>query len=178
MDSSPAATAPAEPEPPSEPPTPAPPATVSPFSDIERGILADINVYRGQGGTCGDDAYDPTTPVSWDDGLAEAARVHMEDLLANDLSADFHTGSDGSSIADRVTKASPQTAWLVLGENIILTQGTARDELKAQWLADWQASPVHCRNQLNLVFNRAGVSVGVKNGLYGAVVVFGQKVGA
>lgn len=127
---------------------------------------------------CGDDAYDATTPVSWDGDLAEAARVHMEDLLANDLSADYHTGSDGSSIADRVTRASPQTAWLVLGENIIFTQGTVRDELKDQWLADWHASPVHCRNQLNLVFNRAGVSVGVKNGLYAAVVVFGQKAGA
>ena len=59
---------------------------------------------------CGNDSYDATTPVSWDDELA--------------------------------------------------------------------ASPVHCRNQLNLVFNRAGVSVGVKNGLYAAVVVFGQKAGA
>ncbi|MCY3554702.1 MAG: CAP domain-containing protein [Gemmatimonadetes bacterium] len=177
-DGNPAAPAPAEPDPTPEPSSPPPPATVSPFSDIERGILAGINVYRSQGGMCGDDSYDATTPVSWDDGLAEAARVHMEDLLANDLSADYHTGSDGSSIADRVTRASPQTAWLVLGENIILTQGTARDELKDKWLADWHASPVHCRNQLNLVFNRAGVSVGVKNGMYAAVVVFGQKAGA
>ncbi|MXW53500.1 MAG: CAP domain-containing protein [Gemmatimonadetes bacterium] len=177
-DGNPAVTAPADPPPPAEPSSKPPATTVSPFSDIERGILAGINVYRGQGGTCGDDSYDPTTPVTWDDGLAEAARVHMEDLLANDLSADYHTGSDGSSIADRVTRASPQTAWLVLGENIILTQGTARDQLTEKWLTDWHESPVHCRNQLNLVFNRAGVSVGVKNGLYAAVVVFGQKAGA
>ena len=177
-DGNPAAPAPAEPDPTPEPTSPPPPATVSPFSDIERGILAGINVYRSQGGMCGDDSYDATTPVSWDDELAAAAKVHMEDLLANDLSADYHTGSDGSSIADRVTRASPQTAWLALGENIILTQGTARNELKDKWLADWHASPVHCRNQLNLVFNRAGVSVGVKNGMYAAVVVFGQKAGA
>ena len=156
------------------PPTVTP---VSPFADMERGILAGINVYRGQGGTCGNESYDPSTPVTWDDGLAEAARVHMADHLANDLSANPHTGSDGSSVAERIRRASPQTAWLAAGENVALSSGTARDQLKDLWLTAWHASPVHCSNQLNPIFNRAGVSVGVKDGWYAAVVVFGQKAG-
>ena len=108
---------------------------------------------------------------------APAARVHMEDHLANDLSADPHTGSDGSSVAERVRRASPQTTWLAVGENVALSSGTALHQLTDLWLTAWHASPVHCSNQLNPIFNRAGVSVGVKAGQYATVVVFGQKAG-
>ena len=101
----------------------------------------------------------------------------MEDHLANNLSADPHTGSDGSSVAERVRRASPQTTWLAVGENVALSSGTALHRLTDLWLTAWQASPVHCSNQLNPVFNRAGVSVGVKDGWYATVVVFGQKAG-
>ena len=176
-DGNPAVSAPAAPDPPATPDPPPTVTPVSPFADMERGILAGINVYRGQGGTCGNESYDPSTPVTWDDGLAEAARVHMADHLANDLSANPHTGSDGSSVAERVRRASPQTAWLAAGENVALSSGTARDQLKDLWLTAWHASPVHCSNQLNPIFNRAGVSVGVKAGRYATVVVFGQKAG-
>ena len=168
----------------STPPTPQepdpPPVTtpVSPFADIELGILAGINIYRSQGGTCGEESYEPSSPILWNDDLAEAARVHMEDHLANDLTSTPHTGSDGSSVADRVRRASQQTAWFIVSENVAWSQGIQRNQVKDTWLVAWHESPVHCRNQLNSVFNRAGVSVGVKAGRYVAVVVFGQNAGA
>ena len=171
-----APTAPEEPEPPT-PSTPEPPPDTS-FSDLEQRIVAGINAQRMLGGMCGGDAFDPTTPVAWNNDLAEAARVHMEDNLANDLSADPHTGSNGSSVADRVTAASPATAWLVVGENLAYNRGSPRNEIPEIWAKGWHESPVHCRNQLNPVFNRVGVSVGVRNALFVGVVVFGQKAGS
>ena len=53
-----------------------------------------------------------------------------------------------------------------------------RNQLKETWLTRWHESPTHCRNQLEPVFNRAGVSVGVETGRFVGVVVFGQKAGA
>ncbi len=171
-------TAPETPDPPDPPEQPPVVMPDSPFADIEREILAGINVYRGQGGTCGDESFDPSSPLSWDGDLAEAARGHMEDHLANDLTSEPHTGSDGSSLGDRVTAASTRTAWLALGENVAYSQGTPRNQLKEAWLTAWHESPVHCRNQLHLVFNRAGVSIGTRAGRHVGVVVFGQKAGA
>ena len=105
----------------------------------------------------------------------EPHTVHAD--AAGDHAA-LHADAAGSSVADRVRRASPRTVWLVAGENVAYSQGTPRNQVKDAWLVGWHESPVHCRNQLNPVFNSAGVSVGIKAGRFVGVVVFGQKAGA
>lgn len=71
--------------------------------------------------------------------LSTAAQRHAQDMAKRDFRS--HTGSDGSSVGDRVRKAGYK--WCHVSENI--TWG--RSSL-AKAIAAWDASPGHKENML------------------------------
>ncbi len=81
--------------------------------------------------------------VTYDARLGAAAAGHANDMLRNGFFS--HTGSNGSSVGDRVTAAGYQ--WRTVGENIARGQPDEEAVLQA-----WVNSPGHQRNNVNPAF--------------------------
>jgi uncharacterized protein YkwD len=105
--------------------------------EVSRRILEITNEARARGQRCGGKAYPPAPPLILNDTLERAARAHSRDLAAH--SALSHTGSDGSTPAERATRAGYK--WRVVGENVAAGPMSA-DEVTNGWIA----SPQHCVN--------------------------------
>lgn len=82
--------------------------------------------------------------VTFDSRLAQAAQVHADDMNNNGFFS--HTGSDGSTVGVRATRAGYN--WRSIGENIARGQ---RSESEA--MRDWTNSPGHHANNINPSFN-------------------------
>ena len=108
--------------------------------DIET-VLSDMNHYRAE--------YD-LPPLVWNDQLAVAADVHSKDLAAHGILQ--HEGTDGSSAADRVTRAG-YTYRLTL-ENV-----AAGQKSWASALQGWKDSKGHNENLLHEDATEIGVAL-------------------
>lgn len=113
----------------SSPGTPAAPGAVSitPSRTFD-SMLNDVRSANGAGA------------VTYDARLGRAAEGHANDMLRNNFFS--HTGSDGSSVGDRVTAQGYR--WRTVGENIARGQRDEADVLRA-----WVNSPGHQRNNVN-----------------------------
>ena len=81
--------------------------------------------------------------VAFDGRLATAAQRHADDMRDN---AFFdHTGSDGTTVGDRVTAAG--YTWATVGENIAVVQ-----QSETEVMTDWTNSPGHHANNINPAF--------------------------
>lgn len=138
-----APTAPSSPAPttsaaPAAPSSPAPAATAS-------GVTADIvrlvNAERAKAGC---------QPLTLNSTLTKAAQAHSDDMAAHQNMS--HTGSDGSSPGDRITRAG--YTWSSYGENVAYGYSTAD-----QVMAGWMSSPGHRANILNCGFKEIGVGL-------------------
>jgi uncharacterized protein YkwD len=69
-----------------------------------------------------------------------------------------HTGSDGSSPGDRITRAGYD--WRTYGENVAYGYPTPESVM-----AGWMSSPGHKANILNCAFKEIGVGM-AKDGYY------------
>ncbi|GAB2445524.1 CAP domain-containing protein [Streptomyces incanus] len=90
------------------------------------------------------------SPVKVNATLTEAAQKHSEDMAASSNMS--HTGSDGSSPADRITRAG--YSWSTYGENVAYGYSTPE-----QVMAGWMTSPGHKQNILNCAFKEIGVGL-------------------
>src|SRR3990172_6631535 len=88
-------------------------------------------------------------PVAWNDSLAIAAYLHSEDMATNQFFS--HTGSDGSSPGDRITREG--YAWWTYGENIAVGYPTVSAVMQG-----WLGSDGHCRNIMNPAFREIGAA--------------------
>ncbi|MFF3332941.1 CAP domain-containing protein [Streptomyces sp. NPDC002888] len=86
--------------------------------------------------------------------LTKAAQAHSADMAAHRNMS--HTGSDGSSPGDRITRAG--YIWSTYGENV--AYGYATPE---QVMAGWMSSPGHKANILNCAFKEIGVGLAQPN---------------
>ncbi|ODA69342.1 MULTISPECIES: CAP domain-containing protein [unclassified Streptomyces] len=100
-----------------------------------------VNAERGKVGC---------SPVKVNPTLTEAAQDHSDDMAASGSMS--HTGSDGSSPADRITRAGYN--WSTYGENVAYGYSTPE-----QVMAGWMASPGHKENILNCAFEEIGVGL-------------------
>ena len=141
------------------------PASVAQPSADEQQILDDVNAARAQPRDC-DSAhrYGAAGPLTWNAKLAGAALAHSQDMAQNGyIESDPHSGSDGSTPAQRVERAG-YTGWTDTGENVAAgyTVGGPGDVVAA-----WLASPGHCENIMNPRFREIGVSyVALKGAKY------------
>jgi uncharacterized protein YkwD len=134
------------------------PFTTPPVRDaraVSRLVLALTNAARAQGRSCGWRRFPAAPPLSLAPALTRAARAHSRDMAAHGLFS--HTGSDGSSPGQRVTRAGYR--WSTVGENIASGVRTA-----PRVVAGWLASPHHCANIMTAGFRQMGVAFAVNPG--------------
>ncbi|OLZ67545.1 hypothetical protein AV521_24650 [Streptomyces sp. IMTB 2501] len=123
---------------PAAPSTPKPTATAS---GVVARILQLVNAERAKVGC---------QELTLNSALANAAQAHSADMAAHQNMS--HTGSDGSSPGDRITRAGFD--WSAYGENVAYGYATAD-----QVMAGWMSSPGHRANILNCSFKQIGVGL-------------------
>ncbi len=117
---------------------------------VEEEVAALINTERANQGL---------PPLEIDVRLVEAARLHSEDMATNDFFS--HTGSDGSSAGERITRAG--YIWTTYAENIAAGYQTASAAVQA-----WMQSPGHRANILSPSVDHIGVGYAYNpNSYYG-----------
>jgi uncharacterized protein YkwD len=120
-------------------------------------MLRLVNDARAMGRNCGTTFYPAVPPLTWDTRLEAAALGHSTDMATNNFFS--HTGSDGSTLGQRVTRAG--YTWTAVGENIAAGQA---DEAAA--MSSWIASPGHCSNIMSPNYTQMGSAL-ARGGSYG-----------
>jgi uncharacterized protein YkwD len=116
-------------------------------------VLDLVNQARATPRYCGNRAFNAARPVRWNDSLAEASRLHAEDMARYNYFS--HSGRDGSDPGQRVERAGYY--YRSTGENI-----AAGGQMKPEdAVAGWIKSPGHCANLMNPVFTEMGVAFAV-----------------
>nr|WP_112467547.1 CAP domain-containing protein [Streptomyces triticisoli] len=123
---------------PTSPGTPAPTATAS---GTTARVVELVNSERAKAGC---------SPLTVNAALNRAAQAHSEDMAAHRNMS--HTGSDGSSPGDRITRAG--YTWRTYGENVAYGYSTPE-----QVMAGWMSSSGHKANILNCAFKEIGVGL-------------------
>ncbi|MGX4693966.1 CAP domain-containing protein [Streptomyces sp. JNUCC 63] len=132
---------------PSAPPTsaaPTPPSTPTPTataSGTTARVVELVNSERAKAGC---------SPLTVNATLTKAAQTHSDDMASHRNMS--HTGSDGSSPGDRITRAGYN--WRTYGENVAYGYSTPE-----QVMAGWMSSPGHKANILNCSFKEIGVGL-------------------
>lgn len=106
---------------------------------VEQQVVDLVNAERAAQGLA---AY------SVDSRLRAAARVHATDMACNHFTS--HTGSDGSSVRDRVERQGYSWSWI--GENFFVGGGSAQTAFN--W---WMNSTPHRANLLSPNYTQFGV---------------------
>jgi uncharacterized protein YkwD len=119
---------------------------------VSRLVVALTNQARARARTCGWRYFPPAPPLSLAPPLTRAARAHSQDMAAHGFFS--HTGSDGSTPGQRVTRAGYR--WSMVGENIASGVATPHEVV-----AGWLASPHHCANIMTAGFRQMGVAFAV-----------------
>ncbi|HEY63902.1 MAG TPA: CAP domain-containing protein [Caldilineae bacterium] len=88
-------------------------------------------------------------PLKLHEALRTAARQHAQDMAEHDFFS--HTGSDGSSLADRINRVNYPN-WLYAAENIAAGFAQPEDVVQA-----WLNSPAHRANILHPNLKEIGV---------------------
>jgi uncharacterized protein YkwD len=111
--------------------------------DFAAALLHAINEARAQGRSCGAESFGAAPALQWNTLLGQAAAGHASDMASNGFFS--HTGSNGSSSADRIRATGYQPRYH--GEILAHPQGSHSrpDQVIAQSMASWLASPGHCR---------------------------------
>jgi uncharacterized protein YkwD len=138
-------------------------AAVPAQADVDQGgaVLSQINAARAANG-CG--------PVAANPQLTASAARHANDMLANGVQA--HTGSDGSSVVQRVTDAG-YAPYERVGE--IVFWGTGSAGTPAAAVTWWMNSPGHRAIITDCELTEAGFSAVSNGNKMTAAGDFGKK---
>ncbi len=117
------------------------------MSDLDIEMLAAVNAARQVQRYCGEDFKPAVGKLHWNCLLQESAIVHSLDMATHDFFS--HTGSDGSTVAERVTATGYN--WQSVGENLAAGQRTV-----TQVMEGLLASPGHCVNIMYETFTEFG----------------------
>jgi len=115
-------------------------------------VLELVNQARATPRYCGNRAFNAARPVRWNDLLAEASRLHSEDMARYNYFS--HSGRDGSDPAQRVERAGYR--YRATGENIAAGQMKPEEAV-----AGWIKSPQHCANLMNPAYTEMGAAFAV-----------------
>ncbi|MEU9111017.1 CAP domain-containing protein [Streptomyces sp. NPDC048483] len=115
--------------------------SASPASGTAARILEIVNSERSKAGC---------SPLTLNANLTKAAQDHSKDMA--DHRNMSHTGSDGSSPEDRITRAGYN--WTAYGENVAYGYSTPESVMQG-----WMSSPGHKRNILDCSFKEMGVGL-------------------
>lgn len=130
--------------------TQTPPSTGSTTATTSKETLLQlVNAARTSGCNCGSTYMPPVKALVWNSTLEQAALVHSKDM--NQKGYFSHTGSDGSSAGDRITRLG--YVWSAWGENIAMGYTSEKAVVDA-----WLASEGHCKNIMSSMFTEMGVA--------------------
>jgi len=115
-------------------------------------VLDLVNQARATPRRCGNRAFRAVRPLRWNDALAEASRLHAEDMARHSFMS--HSGRDGSDPAQRVERAGYR--YRTTGENIAAGPTKPEDAV-----AGWIKSPGHCANLMHPAFTEMGAAFAV-----------------
>ncbi len=124
-------------------------------ADINR-VMAEINLLRTSGCSCGGRKMRPVKPVIWDQRLYQVSRryaLYMERHNHFD-----HRSLEGQDLGDRLEAIGYN--WQKVGENL----GFGYDDFYSV-LEAWKKSPSHCRMLMDPDVTHMGLS---KRGVYWA----------
>jgi uncharacterized protein YkwD len=128
---------------------------------ISRRVLELTNQARSHARRCGAEAFPAAAPLALaPPALERAALEHSQDM-ANHGYMD-HTGRDGTTPADRVTRAGYK--WKAIGENLASGIMTAEDAVNG-----WVGSPHHCENLMSSRFTEMSVAYAVNPSSSGGI---------
>ncbi len=108
-----------------------------------------VNAARARPRVCGTRKFAATNALVLDATLGRVAEAHARDMTRQRRMS--HTGSDGSSAAERVTRAG--YAWRVVAENVASGQSSAEEVVQT-----WLESPGHCANLMNPEVREMGMA--------------------
>lgn len=118
-----------------------------------RRVLDLVNQARATPRYCGNQSFNSARPLHWSDALAEASRLHSEDMARNNYFS--HRGRDGSGLAQRVERAGYR--YRTSGENIAAGGHLSPEDAVARWIK----SPGHCANLMSPAFSDMGAAYAV-----------------
>lgn len=121
------------------------------LSAEEQSMLNAVNAARAQARLCGSTSYPATAALAWSCELEATATGHSMDMANNNFFS--HTGSDGSSVGTRATRAG--YTWSAVGENI--AAGVPLSSVSAVVEA-WLTSPGHCANIMRSTYTEFGAA--------------------
>jgi uncharacterized protein YkwD len=128
---------------------------------ISRRVLELTNRARAQPRLCGIKPFAAAPPLLAGPATLERAAIeHSHDMASHDYMD--HTGHDGSSPSDRVTRAGYK--WRTVGEN--LASGIVTPE---EVVNGWVGSPHHCENLMSPQFTQMVVAYAVNPSSRGGI---------
>jgi uncharacterized protein YkwD len=125
------------------------PPAASDVASVSRRVLELVNAARSKSRRCGWKRFEPAPALTLSIALQQAASVQASDMAAR--SALSHAGGDGSTPAERATRAGYR--WRFVGENIASGQSTPE-----QVVGEWVDSPHHCANLMSADFTEMGIA--------------------
>ena len=116
---------------------------------VSARVLSLVNEARSRQRRCGSQTFAAGKPLKLNAQLGRAALLHSEEMAK--YFSMGHQGRDGSTPAQRVTRAGYQ--WTAVGENVAAGPGTAEEVI-----AGWLASSGHCANIMSARYTEMGVA--------------------
>lgn len=117
---------------------------------VSRRVLELTNQARSHARRCGAEAFPAAPPLTLAPAALERAALEHSQDMANHGYLD-HTGHDGSTPADRVTRTGYK--WKAIGENLASGITTPEDVVNG-----WVGSPHHCENLMSSRFTQMAVA--------------------
>lgn len=119
-------------------------------ADLSAAMLAAVNARRTSAASCGSSgSFAATGAVAWNAQLASAAHGHASDMAAQATLS--HTGSNGSSLVNRL--ASAGYGWSAAAENIASGSTTVGGVVTL-----WMGSADHCANLMGGAYTEIGAA--------------------
>jgi uncharacterized protein YkwD len=145
------------------------PPAVAEANGVAERVLALVNQARSQARRCGSESFSPAGPLALNAQLTQAAAVHAQSMARFGYLE--HHGRDGSSPADRISRAGYN--WRSVGENVAMGQTTPERVVQ-----EWLKSPEHCSNIMEARFTEMGVAFAVNTASEGGIYwaqTFGRR---
>lgn len=122
--------------------------------EFQQRLMDAINRIRSQERQCGQTTHTAVAPLSWNENLAQAARIHAQDIATHMQLT--HIGSNGSTLKERLKLVGyPGHGG---GENV--ARGQKSLDLV---LISWLKSPPHCANLMQPKFQEYSIACAHEN---------------
>lgn len=120
---------------------------------VSRRVLELTNQARAQARRCGAEYFPAAPPLVLAPAALDKAAIEHSQDMAHHSYLD-HTGRDGSTPADRVTRTGYK--WRTIGENLASGVMTPEEAVNG-----WVGSPHHCANLMSARFTEMAVAFAV-----------------